>query len=881
VWFVVLMMVVVAAAALPLGADTRQPSLIFQSTHQSIWGPGASAAPSHTRYTLVDPNTVRWNVQTSGYAGYQGRFFSQDTYVAGTADFGAGFRGRVSGHAGLWFDLNIGDPGSVNVTYPVTPKVVFPDANSFRAGDTVAIKTSYVLDDHWEMTTVSPQFSTGLDAAFALHADARTRLCVFNCAERDVLPTVDFDTGTFNVFTVRQGSDVSTPPFLDLPVSAAIHVPNISTTASLDGNGRSLAGAGSDRFISVSLDLADLGSKAAEAVGVPVPPLSFNTDDYPGGTSGIHFDYNIVSANAVTELTAHQNFRFDPNLKVHFAFAQPLEHWIVSGGVIGVTETSRSADVHVGDTLYVKYPEADKQPTEVAQTFRLDNQFHSATGVALVEHIDVSAGALGVGLPSIEVIPELCTPEVSIAGHTIVPEICTPSVSTPSVNVHAGPLFDETYPIAARELGDVFSAEWQLGGFTPVAVDAFKLDPENPIIEVDQTTGAVRNLGSGHRQIAYAIDIRNGGDVTLDNVHLITDLAAAFGASNGFTVDRVLGCDVNVNPSFNGASVTELLAPGSVLNVGAAARVIVVVSVYPKPDPAPYVSTATDDGTSPLGTFVTKSDSSDVLLGPGIVQSADDFVLYGDQFVKLDSIGNTSGHIGANEMIEVKNGTSGVVAGDLRARRSIKVQGSIAADYAFSGGVIDVVRPATLTLSGNAKPFANVQPFVVSAPAFVPQAPFSGNIWVAAGATRSLQPGSYGDVTVNAGALLDLAGGTYHFLSLVIADRGRVAFRSGEIYVRGQLTLGANSELSVRGSSRLGTIYAVDPGELQIGAGASVHGVLVAPRANVTFGERSRLEGSAYGRSITLRPGASASYHFDCDRLVDRDCDGSPDCARR
>jgi len=82
------------------------------------------------------------------------------------------------------------------------------------------------------------------------------------------------------------------------------------------------------------------------------------------------------------------------------------------------------------------------------------------------------------------------------------------------------------------------------------------------------------------------------------------------------------------------------------------------------------------------------------------------------------------------------------------------------------------------------------------------------------------------------------------------------------------------------GNSRESTVNITSPGEVRIGQDAVVRGVLYAPRANVTFEERSQLEGSAIARSITLRPGASAAYHRDCDRLVDPDCDGSPNCGR-
>ena len=146
--------VVLLLLALPLAADSIQPSLTFTSTHQSIWGPGAAAPPLEKRFMMIDPNVVKWDVKTPAYPNYDGGFWEQDTYLFGVAEFGAGARARTHGRAGLWLDLKVDDPGSVDVTYPVTPTVTFPDANSFRAGDTVAIKTSYNLDAGWQMTTV-------------------------------------------------------------------------------------------------------------------------------------------------------------------------------------------------------------------------------------------------------------------------------------------------------------------------------------------------------------------------------------------------------------------------------------------------------------------------------------------------------------------------------------------------------------------------------------------------------------------------------------------------------------------------------------------------------------------------------------------------------
>jgi hypothetical protein len=246
-----------------------------------------------------------------------------------------------------------------------------------------------------------------------------------------------------------------------------------------------------------------------------------------------------------------------------------------------------------------------------------------------------------------------------------------------------------------------------------------------------------------------------------------------------------------------------------------------------------------------------------VLLGPGVIATVDDFVLFGEHFVKLDAIANSFGHVGSNDFVEVKNGNSAIVAGDLRAGRTITVQGSITADYAYAGRNINVVQKASLNLSGNMKTPVAVPTYFPSAPA--PATPLQGNVWVGDNASRHLHPGYYGDVTVSAGATLTLEPGTYSFL---------------------KLSVGNNATVRVLGSSRVGIINVLDAGEVRIGQNASIYGTLTAPRANVTFEERSRLEGAAAAKSITLRAGASASYHLDCDRLVDPNCDGSANCGK-
>lgn len=824
---VVLLTVLLLATS--LAADSIQPPepLRFQSLNQSIWGPGGSATMDY-KVDLIDSNVAKWDESLS----------ERDVRSFVGASFGGGISGSTTGRIGLWLDLKMQDLGSVDVKYPVTPRIDFPDANSFRAGDTVTVTTSYVLDDiGWEMETTSPQFTLELDGTFAASAQASAEICVFGCGSVTLLPSISHNAGEFNIFTLRPGSTIEKPGYVDFGPDATVTIPDIQTSATLDG--RSLTGNGSDDFLALSIDLAAI---AFDAAGSPVDP-SFDSADYGSYAVNVRAWYTILKVEPTLTLQARQNFRFDPNLKVNLQFAKTLEYRI---GTSGDFLTGNSVLVTVGDSVQVRYPSDDKQPTAIDPTFRLDNTFHSVTGLQLAKSIKVEAAGAGLEVPSVEIIPEIC---FGFLG-------CTPSLDSPSFDVSVNPLYDRDFSLGSpTRLPDLYNHSWQLEGFTPITVTAFSLDPENPIVTIDQQTGATRNLGGGRRQVAYAIDFANGGDVKLSDVHLQTDLAAAFAAAHSYKVDQVIGCDVATNPDFNGGTDKELLASGTSLDVGAKARVILIVSVYPRPDPPVYTLTSVDDGTSQLGTLVTQTDSSDVLLGSGIITSADDYVLFGEQFVKLDAIANTFGHVGSNDFVEVKNGLSGIVAGDLRAGRVVRVQGSITADYAFAGSIVDVVGKGRLTLSGNVKQGVSVPAYTLAA--IAPATPLVGNVWVGDNQSQLLQPGHYGDVTVNANAALMLEPGTYSFHKLSVANGALV---------------------QVIGSTRNGIINIVDPGEVRIGQGATVRATLYAPRTNVTFEERSRLEGAASAKSITLRPGASASYHFDCDRLVDPDCDGSANC---
>jgi len=78
-----------------------------------------------------------------------------------------------------------------------------------------------------------------------------------------------------------------------------------------------------------------------------------------------------------------------------------------------------------------------------------------------------------------------------------------------------------------------------------------------------------------------------------------------FPAPASFTVRSLQSSDFTINPTFDGQTVTDLLAAGSPLGIGQTGLIQVVVHVIPGAGVGPYTLSSTARGTSPAGTPVT------------------------------------------------------------------------------------------------------------------------------------------------------------------------------------------------------------------------------------------------------------------------------------
>src|SRR4051812_12796557 len=199
-------LVVAVIVATSVHADTRTLHLSFTSKNQSMWGPGAAPPPINTRFTLLNPNTVQFDFHNSAYPGLNGPFYTYDTYFWGDISFGFGGKARAAAHLGLWADIQVPEPGSVDVTYPLVPTLNFPDANSFRAGDTIAITSSYsVPQQDFSLVTRSPKASLDMKGDVFLNVDLFGKACVVACLDTTQAfgipsPILNVETGEFQIF---------------------------------------------------------------------------------------------------------------------------------------------------------------------------------------------------------------------------------------------------------------------------------------------------------------------------------------------------------------------------------------------------------------------------------------------------------------------------------------------------------------------------------------------------------------------------------------------------------------------------------------------------------------------------------------------------------
>lgn len=140
---------------------------------------------------------------------------------------------------------------------------------------------------------------------------------------------------------------------------------------------------------------------------------------------------------------------------------------------------------------------------------------------------------------------------------------------------------------------------------------------ENPAIGLSKrVTAAPVNNGDGSFTFVYSFVVQNFGDVELDNIQIVDNLAQSFTGSGGFAVNSITSGDFAVNNAFDGNADTALLAGTDSLALGASGEVQVLLTVTTGGNLGPYNNTANAGGISPAGTPVSDVSTDGVSTDP-------------------------------------------------------------------------------------------------------------------------------------------------------------------------------------------------------------------------------------------------------------------------
>ncbi len=194
------------------------------------------------------------------------------------------------------------------------------------------------------------------------------------------------------------------------------------------------------------------------------------------------------------------------------------------------------------------------------------------------------------------------------------------------------------------------------------------------------------------------------------------------------------------------------------------------------------------------------------------------------------------------------------VSGDVRvaasasARDRARITGSVSV-----AGTLSLVNGATV--SGTVTQHASVPLEALTAPSVTAG---SQSITVANDQTRTLVPGSYGQVLVRARGKLVLGPGVYNFSSLTLEDAKLVALnRQGTTVINVAQLIDLRDRSQVTGDNPAQLRFnSPSTGTLRIGNDATFNGFVSAPQASIEVGSRSKVSSCMAAKKLIFQPDA-------------------------
>lgn len=524
------------AQPLPAVATGTSPSTTtldlattFQTSGQSMWGPGAATDISRD----VNIVNLSWNPPEP--------LSIQPAQLLG-ASFGPQLTAASHGAIALTahFHVNL---GAVSISYPVRVHLTSPAAKSFRPGDTVTISSQWDKPDPngWtcsadhgtstctntngaSISIVTPQATFGLVGNFDFHVAATGSICFIVCTDPTSLfrlvglPFDQIDAGPYGPvdiplpFPAADGNVAfmtnptigvdrfNIPDNNDFGISGSVGGPLAKLDAAAGAGDGSVTAGGTVAPIDLNLDVISMLRAALDPL--PVPPLAVDGSFSVAGHQG-SFHAALLSVVEQLLLESTRNFTFSPNpqvslqlpagVNVAYAINDP------AGNVIGSGE-GNLLTFGADQSISFAFPRAMTSPLALAPTVTLNNLFSntSATRLSLTPQ-DTSMLSIGLSFSD--------------------SNACVGFVCVPLPTFSAGPLLQNFVPAFSTNFDGIFDTNRTFsldgfGSFSPVNDRGLPivivLDPKHPLTVT--TSSATRLYGDPNPAFSGAISGFDPGD---------------------------------------------------------------------------------------------------------------------------------------------------------------------------------------------------------------------------------------------------------------------------------------------------------------------------------------------------------------------------------
>lgn len=389
--------------------------------------------------------------------------------------FGADFDTDVAGDFGLEFFGSYAG-GSVDLRYPVSIDISYPDQNQLNPGDTVLIETAIAPRNGVNIISRAPSAEVGIYASGSLDTDATAKACLYRNCKRDKLWNLDV-SGKRRIVLLDgvPGTtlDLSDPllstfvvNFEDLAgFTGQFSIPAIHITNEKVDNKLVLTGSDTHRF-------AEMDILVDQWLLLGLGKLQKLTKKFFGKGSKktmkkVELVFNLLGITTNVDLIKHQDFTFDPDFSMKFTLSSIVEWEILENNRAVDSGESAQVTLKPGQALKVKTSEA-VLPLGIDPEVKLPNRFSNVERYERVTYTDMALLDVGLETPRFTVFGRRCV-------DFWIGSICTGRFRWSGFDVGFGPVVDERVWVDSDFLSYEYRDEWELKGFQTFPLQSFEV----------------------------------------------------------------------------------------------------------------------------------------------------------------------------------------------------------------------------------------------------------------------------------------------------------------------------------------------------------------------------------------------------------------------